>query len=128
MDALHHSWLSARDFGGKPEDYLPINRYLDSTKLFYPNSMHRMFLHNSFGMKVCEDVFGNTITNSEGVEIPVREIARQHIIQDCGKVPTLKEWVLAVAEKNVHKFNNPSKEDLEWIKKQQELKKNSLSI
>jgi hypothetical protein len=30
--------------------------------------------------------------NSDGKEIPVRWIAEEHIRQDCGFIPTVKDW------------------------------------
>jgi hypothetical protein len=58
MTPFEHSLLSVRDFGGKVEDYLKLHEYLDQTKFMLPHWSHRMFLHNTLGMSLCEQQFG----------------------------------------------------------------------
>ena len=116
MVPYDHALLSVRDFGGEPEDYIEIHKYLDETKLHFSDFKHRAILHNTFGIKVCEDVFGNSIQISTGKLIPVREIARRHILQDCNCVPTVEQTLTALVAGEYEKFNNPKKSDLEWIK------------
>ena len=41
-----------------------------------------------------ERVFGHTITNSAGKEVPTRIIAEQHIIDDLGFIPTVEQWLV----------------------------------
>ena len=116
MVPIDHSRLHARDFGGKPEDYLPIDNFLDQTKFaLADDGRHRAFLHNPTGIAIVERLFGATIRNSVGCEIPTRELARRHIMQDCGRVPTLREWVEAL-EKQSNPFNAPNKADLKWLR------------
>lgn len=88
-----HALNSVEKWGGSYEDYLPIHEFLDSTKLHFTTWQHRAILHNSFGVGVCERIFGPYITNSNGVQVETRYIAIQHIIEDCGYVPTIKDWV-----------------------------------
>lgn len=98
MTPYDHSLLSASNFGGDPEDYLTIHEFLDSTKAHEPTWKHRSILHNGFGMILCEKIFGAYITNSDGVRISTREIARRHIIEDCnGIVPTVRDWLKALS-------------------------------
>lgn len=47
-------------------------------------------------MLLAEQVFGFTITNSEGREVPVRDIAYHHIKEDLGRVPSLQDWLHAL--------------------------------
>lgn len=94
-----HALNSVDKWGGKYEDYLPIHEFLDSTKLHLETWQHRAILHNTFGVGVCEQVFGPVITNSDGKEIEVRYIAIKHIQEDCGYVPTIKEWLHDLAPK-----------------------------
>jgi len=117
MAPYDHARLSARDFGGIPEDYEPIHRLLDSTKFFLPDFSHRAILHNTFGMYLCEQVFGGTITNSDGKKIDTKEIARRHILEDCSRVPSMEETLKAISENSYHQFNKPRKKDLEWLRK-----------
>lgn len=117
MVPIDHSRLHARDWKGVPEDYLKIDNFLDQTKFHFTSWQHRLFLHNPLGIKLCEDFFGSTITNSDGIEVPVRELARRHIMQDLGRVPTLQDWVEGMTTGKVEKWmNNPNKRDLQFLK------------
>jgi len=91
MKPYNHAENSARKLGGKPEDYLPIHNWMDQTKAHVPDVRHRLILHNSFGIFLCEQAFGTTITNSDGKVISVRDVAEQHVIEDLGTIPSLQE-------------------------------------
>lgn len=93
MKPIVHARLSAKKYGGTPEDYLPIHDFLDSTKAAFPDIRHRAILHNSVGCFIVEKVFGTTIVNSDKMEVSSRDIAEDHIIQDCGFIPTLERWL-----------------------------------
>jgi hypothetical protein len=91
-------WIHARNsikhFGGVAEDYLAIHNWMDSTKAASANFYHRAILHNSFGPFIAEQVFGITITNSDGKVVSVRDIVEMHIKEDCcGRIPSLDEWL-----------------------------------
>jgi hypothetical protein len=89
---FHHAESSARKWGGKPEDYLEIHNWFDQTKAHIPDARHRLVLHNSFGIFLCEQLFGTTILNSDGKQVPVRIIAEQHVKEDFGGfIPTLTD-------------------------------------
>jgi hypothetical protein len=89
---FHHSRSSARKFGGEPGDYIHIHNWFDQTKAHMADARHRLILHNSFGIFLCEQVWGITFTRlSDGKEIPTRLIAEQHVLEDYGKIPTLEE-------------------------------------
>ena len=49
--------------------------------------------HHSEGIGWCIDKFGSHIITSSGKEIPVRYIGEQHILEDCGWIPTIKDWL-----------------------------------
>lgn len=89
MKPLIHAKISVKHFGGKVEDYLPIHNWFDQTKGYLPDSRHRMILHNSFGIMLCEQQFGVYIVNSSGKDVSVRDIAERHVIDDLGYIPTL---------------------------------------
>lgn len=126
MVPIDHSRLHSRNFGGKPSDYLKIDKWIDQTKFHISTWQHRCWLHNTAGVKLCEDFFGDTITNSDGNEIPVREIARQHILQDLGRVPTLQEWIKGIQENKFETWmNNPNKKDLQYLKENYYERKNN---
>lgn len=94
---IAHSESSARKFGGKPEDYLAIHNWFDESKAFVSDYRHRAMRHHSEGIFLCERIFGATITNSEGKQVPVRYIGEQHVKEDLGRVPTAQDWFQNIA-------------------------------
>jgi hypothetical protein len=91
-DAYHHAVSSARRWGGRPEDYLAIHQFMDSTKIAWCDQRHRAVLHSAFGIGVVLRVFGQAIQVG-GREVPVRWIGERHVLEDCGFVPTLADWL-----------------------------------
>jgi hypothetical protein len=104
MKPYLHSRISAKKFGGIPEDYIEIHDWFDSTKGHIPDARHRLVLHNAYGIFLCEQVFGEIvqmpdgkfkrapyITISTGKKVSVRDIAEQHVLDDLGHIPTLAE-------------------------------------
>lgn len=91
--SLLHARSSARRFGGLAEDYLPIHEKMDSTKACHAEASHRCVFHSALGIFLIEDIFGRTLTNSEGKEVFVRDVAEQHILEDLGFIPSLSDWL-----------------------------------
>jgi len=60
---LEHSKSSARKFGGKPEDYDHLHLWMDETKSWFGDSLHRMFRHHSEGIFEMEKTFGKSFIN-----------------------------------------------------------------
>ena len=72
-----HAKSSAKKFGGKPEDYIHLHEWLDETKGWFGDSLHRMFRHHS-----------------EGKIVYTRYVGEQHVKEDCNNyIPSAKEWV-----------------------------------
>jgi len=95
MNYWKHSLMSKKKFGGSPDDYVDIHKFLDSSKLFYFHLKHRLLLHNTFGIELCIEKFGDFLRNADGQVILVRDIAAEHCKEDLyGKVPTLNDWFL----------------------------------
>jgi hypothetical protein len=90
---LKHSERSARKFGGKAEDYLPIHNWFDESKAFLADFRHRALRHHAEGIFLCERIFGVTITNSDGKPVFVRYIGEQHVKEDLGRIPTAQDWL-----------------------------------
>lgn len=102
-----HALSSAKQFGGKPEDYIRIHNLMDSSKGTIADSRHRALTHNAwFVGTILEQVFGVTLTNSDGKQISVRDIGEQHVLEDFRKrfIPSaqdflqemeVKEWMVA---------------------------------
>ena len=93
MKPVVHARLSAKKYGGVPEDYIAIHDFLDSTKAALPDIRHRAILHSSFGIFIVERVFGHVVTNSVNRQVCVRDIAEDHVKEDLGTIPTIERWL-----------------------------------
>lgn len=93
MKPYVHAKISAKRFGGIPEDYMQIHDFMDSSKMAYADIRHRALLHNSFGVYLAERVFGTNIMNSEQKLVSVRDIAEHHVAEDLGFIPTIEKWL-----------------------------------
>jgi hypothetical protein len=89
----HHAVRSARLFGGKPEDYLAIHNWFDESKAHLADVRHRALRHHTEGIFLCERLFGVVLENSDGRPVPVRAVGEQHVKDDLGWVPTVKDWL-----------------------------------
>lgn len=90
---FYHAQRSVRLFGGQVEDYLPIHSWFDESKAHLSDFRHRALRHHSEGIFLCEKLFGTTIQNSDGKVVPVRSIGEQHVKDDLGWIPTVKDWL-----------------------------------
>jgi hypothetical protein len=93
MKPWKHAKSSAHKFGGKPEDYMAIHNFIDSTKAHHADMRHRAILHNSYGIYLAEQLLGVNIINSAGQEVSVRDVAEQHVIEDLGRIPAVTEYL-----------------------------------
>jgi hypothetical protein len=89
----HHAVRSARLFGGKPEDYLVLHDWFDESKAHLADFRHRALRHHSEGIFMCASIFGATIRNSDGKDVPVRTVGEQHVTDDLGWIPSVKDWL-----------------------------------
>lgn len=97
---LHHAISSAKQFGGQFEDYLPIHNWFDETKAHYPDMRHRALRHHAEGIFWAEQQFGVFIINSNGKMVPTRAIGEQHVKEDIGFIPTIKDYLDNMAQVN----------------------------
>lgn len=94
MKPYIHARNSVKRYGGTVEDYIAIHNWFDSTKAAYANFGHRAILHNTFGIFLAEQLFGTTLTNSDGKIVSVRDVGEDHVKEDCGgRIPTIEDWV-----------------------------------
>ena len=63
-----------------------------SLSLQFADPRHRALRHHAEGIFMAETVFGVTITNSEGRQIPVRLIGELHVTEDLGRIPSFADW------------------------------------
>jgi hypothetical protein len=96
---VHHAQSSVKNWGGVLEDYLPIHNWFDDTKAYYPDFRHRALKHHSLGIKECIAKFGDYIINSTGKKVPVKLIGEQHVIEDCGFIPSIQDWLSNIKPK-----------------------------
>jgi hypothetical protein len=92
MNSVFHAKSSARKWGGDAADYLPIHEFIDSSKQVIGDVRHRAIYHHTLGVFLCERIFGKTLTVGRK-EIPVREIAERHIIEDLGWLPSPADYL-----------------------------------
>lgn len=96
----HHALSSAIKFGGLWTDYIKIHNWFDETKAHFPDMRHRALRHHSEGIFWCEQVFGEVIENSDGKNVPVRFIGEQHVKEDVGFIPTIKDYLECMETKD----------------------------
>lgn len=95
-NSWYHAQSAAHKWGGEPADYLPIEEFIDGSKRSFGDVRHRALYHHTQGVWLCQQVFGTTITvqRRHGViQVPVREIAEQHIVEDLGFIPSPGDWL-----------------------------------
>jgi hypothetical protein len=103
MNAYKHAEISVKRRGGVVEDYLAIHDFMDSTKELCSDNRHRI-LHTHWGIRrVIVPIFGQTITNSNGKIINVKDLCEQdHILPDYLNrfIPTLADFVQSIEQRD----------------------------
>lgn len=109
MNSWYHAVSCARKWGGEPEQYLPVHEFIDSSKKVIGDARHRSLYHHTFGVFLCQEIFGKTLAIGR-VKVPVRLIAERHILEDLGWLPspadyingmTLQPWMTGSQRKEV---------------------------
>ncbi|MFI7096392.1 DUF6915 family protein [Streptomyces lydicus] len=96
MNSWHHAQSAARKWGGDPEDYLPIEEFIDSSKQIIGDVRHRSLYHHTAGVYLCQRIFGDVLTVGRR-KIPVRLIAERHILEDLGWLPSPADYIGGMA-------------------------------
>lgn len=127
-----HAKSSTKKFGGKPEDYQDIHDWFDQTKAHHADVRHRAILHSTFGIFLCEQVYGAYIINSDQKEVSVRDIGEQHVLEDLGRIPTVGDYLENMVlqpwmggpgkqkQEEIKKVTEPTPDFKELMKKLQE--------
>ena len=97
-NSWHHAVSASHKWGGTPHDYLKIEEFIDGSKAAMGDVRHRALYHHTAGVFLVERIFGPTITivkrNGTGTyEVPTREIAERHIVEDLGYIPSPSDWL-----------------------------------
>jgi hypothetical protein len=66
---------------------------------------------NAEGIFLCERIFGVAITNSEGMQVPVRYIGEQHVKEDLGRIPTAQDWLSQIRPQRWMYGQRPTPDD-----------------
>jgi len=93
MTPYKHAESTAAKQGGSPEDYIALHDWFDETKQYTGDWTHRAMRHHAAGIQWAIQEFGHTIINGEGKRVPVKTIAEQHVMEDCGFIPTISDWM-----------------------------------
>lgn len=100
MNSYRHALSSARKWGGEAHDYLPVHEFIDGSKQVLGDVRHRALYHHTLGVWLCQRIFGVTLKvsrryGSRGtpIEVPTREVAERHIIEDLGWLPTPQDYL-----------------------------------
>ena len=94
---LIHAKSSVKKYGGKEEDYIHLHNWLDETKGWVGNSLHRMFRHHSEGIFEMEKIFGASFVNSDGKIVYTRYVGEDHVKEDCNNyIPSAHDWIKAI--------------------------------
>lgn len=96
MHPYHHAISSAKKHGGHLDDYIAIHEWFDETKKHMPDMRHRALRHHAEGIFWCEERFGTILYNTDGKKVLVRAIAEQHIMEDLGWIPTIKDYLTSL--------------------------------
>lgn len=97
---LYHAISSAKQHGGKADDYIHIHNWFDETKAHFPDMRHRALRHHAEGIFWAEREFGVFIINSNGKMVPTRVIGEQHVKEDIGFIPTIKDYLSEMNQAN----------------------------
>jgi hypothetical protein len=95
MKPIVHAQNSAKKYGGKASDYIKIHNKMDSSKSVIADHRHRALTHNTWFLFILEEIFGETITNSDKKVVSVRDIGEDHIREDFRDkfIPTAQDWL-----------------------------------
>lgn len=96
MIPIIHAQLSAKRYGGVPDDYLDIHELMDSSKAAFPNNGHRVLTHNSwFCVNIIPKVFGHQRKNSDGKVYSTKDVAEYHCLEDFRMrfIPSVQDYL-----------------------------------
>ena len=96
MNSYYHAKSCVKRWGGSIDDYLPIHEFIDSSKQVIGDVRHRSLYHHTLGVWLCQELFGTVISvrkSTKTIEVPVRLVAEQHILEDLGWLPSPADYI-----------------------------------
>lgn len=112
MHPYDHARSSARFYGGRWSDYFRCHAWFDATKAIQCRFTHRALRHHLEGVDVAVAVFGSSIRNSDGADVPLRSLGLQHLDEDCGIMPSARDWLIDLDAPDWLPVEIPSCDDL----------------
>ena len=94
MHPYDHARSSARIHGGVWQDYFALHSWFDATKSLLCRFTHRALRHHIEGVAEAVSVFGTSIGNSDGVQVPTEQLGMQHLDEDCQQPPYATVWLI----------------------------------
>ena len=91
-----HAKSSVKRWGGKIEDYIFLHKNLDFPKSCMNNNTARALTHNTWYIyEIIPQIFGYTITNSDGRQVDTIDIAMLHVLEDFHMkfIPTPQDYL-----------------------------------
>lgn len=97
-----HAISSVKRFRGQVSDYEFLHEFFDSSKQVIAISLHRSYFHHAYGIFLAAKIFGDTIKNSDGLVVSVRDIGEMHVMEDfCQKfIPSLSDYTSLLPNDN----------------------------
>jgi hypothetical protein len=96
VNSWHHAVSAARKWGGKPEDYIEVEEFIDSSKKIIGDPRHRSLYHHTEGVWLCQRIFGRTLAverEHATIQVPVRLVAERHVLEDLGWLPSPADYI-----------------------------------
>ena len=101
----HHAVSSAQLNGGHADDYLAVHSFFDRSKAQLAHWSHRSLYHHEFGVSDAVNHFGETVGNSDGVQVSVKQLGQQHVDEDFNlRRVTARDWLAALRIPANHRF------------------------
>lgn len=92
MNVEIHARNSVRKYGGSPNDYLYVHRYMDQCREHLGDIRHRLITHNTWFIVIAEHILGPEIKLSNGATVRTMTVLEDHVREDMGgRLPTLEE-------------------------------------
>ncbi len=93
MHPLDHALSSQRIHGGEVGDTLALHSWFDASKAAQCHFTHRALRHHVEGIDEARTRFGDVMTLAGGAMVPVETLGRQHVDEDCRRVPRASDWL-----------------------------------
>ena len=110
----HHAVSSAQHHGGQADDYLAVHSFFDRSKAQLAHWSHRSLYHHELGIVDAVRHFGDSVRNSDGVQVAVKELGQQHVDEDFNlRRVAARDWLAALRIPPSHRLRAHSRTSVE---------------